>query len=88
MPVSVIVAHIGDPRLKERVTETVQQAFAHRDGQWQVSIVGSQANDNWEMKITGGNLFERSYTLFGTQGEHELHVIRERIEQMLPKEKR
>jgi hypothetical protein len=88
MPVSVIVAQIGDPRLRERVTETVQQAFAHRDGQWQVSIVGSQANDNWEMKITGPSLFERSYTLFGTEGEHELHVIRERIEQMLPKEKR
>jgi hypothetical protein len=37
---------------------------------WRVSIVGSQANDRWEMKIVGPNAFERSYTLEGTAGEH------------------
>ena len=28
-----------------------------------MSIVGSQANDRWEMKIAGPNGFERSYKL-------------------------
>jgi hypothetical protein len=32
-------------------------------GIWRVSIVGSQANDRWEMKIVGPNAFERSYVL-------------------------
>jgi hypothetical protein len=40
------------------------------------SIVGSQANDRWEMKIAGPNGFERSYTLEGTAGEHRPEVIR------------
>jgi len=39
-----------------------------RSGDWRVLIIGSQANDRWEMKITGPNAFERSYTLEGTAG--------------------
>jgi hypothetical protein len=42
---------------------------------WRVFIIGSQANDRWEMKITGPNGFERSYTLEGTAGEHEPHAV-------------
>src|SRR5438067_2722808 len=38
-------------------------ALADRTGDWRVSIIGSQANDRWEMKIFGPNAFERSYTL-------------------------
>lgn len=48
-----------------------EHALSDRAGDWRVSIVGSQANDRWEMKITGANAFERSYTLEGTAGEHE-----------------
>jgi hypothetical protein len=41
-----------------------------------VSIVGSRANDNWEMKVEGPQGFERSYTLVGEAGEHQPEVIR------------
>jgi hypothetical protein len=41
-------------------------------------IIGSQANDRWEIKINGPNAFERSYTLEGTEGEHRPEVIRVR----------
>jgi hypothetical protein len=45
-------------------------------GEWRVSIVGSQANDRWEMKIVGPNAFERSYTLEGSADEHRPEAIR------------
>ncbi len=35
---------------------------------WRVLILGSQANDRWEMKITVPNAFEGSYPLEGTAG--------------------
>jgi hypothetical protein len=49
-----------------------------------VSIVGSQANDRWEMKIVGPNAFERSYTFERSAGEHDPHVIRQLVARMLP----
>jgi hypothetical protein len=42
---------------------------------WKDSIIGSQANDRWEMQITGLNGFERTYALEGTAGEHEPQAI-------------
>ena len=51
---------------------------------WRVVIMGSQANDRWEMKITGPNAFERSYTLEGTLGQHEPTVVTAIISRMLP----
>jgi hypothetical protein len=50
-----------------------------------VSIVGSQANDRWEMKITGPNAFERCYTLEGIAGEHEPAVIASLVARMVTK---
>jgi hypothetical protein len=55
-----------------------------RPGDYRVSIVGSQANDRWEMKITGPNGFERSYTLEGSSGQHEPEVIRVIVGKMVP----
>jgi hypothetical protein len=51
---------------------------------WRVSIVGSQANDEWEMKIVGPNAFERSYALERSAGEHRPEVIRVILGRMLP----
>jgi hypothetical protein len=36
-----------------------------------VSIVGSRAKEDWEMKVEGPSGFERSYTLVGSAGEHQ-----------------
>jgi hypothetical protein len=50
-------------------------ALSDRTGDWRVLIVGSQADDRWEMKITGPNGFERCYTPEGSAGQHEPHTI-------------
>jgi hypothetical protein len=49
-----------------------------------VSVAGSRANENWEMRIEGSNSFERSYTLAGAAGEHEPEAIRRLILQLVP----
>ena len=53
-------------------------------GEWRVSIVGSRANDNWEMKVEGPQGFERSYTLVGEAGEHRPEAIRNMLIKLLP----
>ncbi len=45
----------GDPGLRVEVVATVEHVLADRPGDWRVSIIGSQANDRWEMKIFGPN---------------------------------
>src|SRR5438046_5045365 len=45
----------GDPALRQEVVATVEHVLSDRAGDWRVSIIGSQANDRWEMKITGPN---------------------------------
>lgn len=62
----------------------IEHLLADRPGDWRVSIVGSQANDRWEMKILGPNAFERSYTLEGSAGEHRPDTIRAILGRMLP----
>ena len=49
-----------------------------------MSIVGSQANDRWEMTIAGPNAFERSYALEGFAGEHEPRAIAGIVARMAP----
>ena len=63
------------PEVRAEVAALVEHALSDRTGDWRVLIVGSQADDRWEMKITGPNAFERSYTLEGTAGQHEPHTI-------------
>jgi hypothetical protein len=51
---------------------------------WQVSIIGSQGTDRWELKIFGPHAFERSYTLKGSAGEHDPRVIADIVSRMVP----
>jgi hypothetical protein len=37
------------------------------------------------LKITGPSAFERSYTLEGSAGEHEPHVIGKLVARMVPR---
>jgi hypothetical protein len=76
MAVTVEVHHTGDPETRAEVVAVIEHVLADRAGDWLVSIIGSQANDGWQMKIAGPNGFERSYTLEGTAGEHRPEVIR------------
>ena len=49
--------------VRAEVGAAIEHVLADRPGDWRVSIVASQANDQWEMKIAGPKGFERSYTL-------------------------
>lgn len=85
MAVTVTVAHVGSVELASEIRATVEHALADHAGDWHVSIIGSQANDRWELKVFGPNLFERSYTLEGAAGEHRPETIRAVLGQILPK---
>ena len=84
MAVSVEMHHMGDSALQAEVRAVIEHLLADRLGDWRVSILGSQANDRWEMKIVGPNAFERSYTLEGAAGEHRPEVIQVIMNKMLP----
>src|SRR5437016_14034776 len=85
MPGTVEMQNTGDPGLQREVAATIEHALADRPGDWRVSIVGSQANDQWEMKIIGPNAFERSYTLEGSSGEHRPEMIRVLLGKLVPR---
>src|SRR3989454_10647064 len=65
MAVTVEMQNTGDSTLKADVVASIEHALADRPGDWRVSIVGFQADDQWGMKIIGANAFERAYTLEG-----------------------
>ena len=72
------------PAVRAEIVAIIEHMLAERPGDWRVSIIGSQANDQWEMKIAGPNAFERSYSLEGSAGEHEPHVIGKLVARMVP----
>ncbi len=85
MAVSVEMHHTGCvPAVRSEIVAIIEHALADRPGDWSVSIIASQANDQWEMKIAGPNAFERSYTLEGSSGEHEPQVIGSLVARMMP----
>jgi hypothetical protein len=77
MGVTVEMHNTGDSDAKADVVASIEHALADRHGDWRVTIIGSQANDQWEMKIVGPNAFERTYTLEGNRGEHRPEKIRD-----------
>jgi len=85
MTVSVVMHHTGcEPVVRAEIAAIIEHALADRLGDWRVSIIGSQANDRWDMKIAGPNAFERSYSLEGAAGEHEPQVIGNLVARMVP----
>ena len=84
MAVTVEMQHTGEPTRQREVAAVIEHVLADRPGEWRVSIVGSQANDQWEMRIIGPNAFERSYTLEGSADEHRPEAIRVILGKMLP----
>jgi hypothetical protein len=84
MAVSLELHNTGDPGAGTEVRALVEHALSDRAGDWRVSIIGSRANDNWEMKVEGPNGFERPYTLVGSAGEHRPLVIGNVLLRLLP----
>jgi hypothetical protein len=68
MAVTVDMQNTGDPVVRTEIIALIEHVLGDRPGDWRVSIIGSQANDRWEMRIAGPNGFERSYTLEGSSG--------------------
>ncbi len=85
MAVTVEMQNAGNPNLQADVRAVIEHVLADRPGDWRVSIIGSQANDRWEMKIFGPNAFERSYTLEGSSGEHRPEMIRVLLGKLVPR---
>jgi hypothetical protein len=77
----------SDPRVRGEIVAIIEHVLSGRPGEWRVSIVGSRANDNWEMKLEGPAGFERSYTLVGGAGEHEPAAIGSLVLTLLPARK-
>ena len=82
MAFSIDINNIPDSGRKEAVNAMLTDLFQDRPGDWHMSIIASQANDRWEITITGTNEFEwRHY--FGGPGEHNPSFIRSKIEAAL-----
>ena len=84
MAVTVEMQNTGDPGVRAEVVAIIEHVLGDRPGDWRVAILGSQANDRWEMMIVGPKGFERSYTLEGSAGEHRPEVIAVLLGRLLP----
>jgi hypothetical protein len=84
MGVTIELQNLGDAQLCREITAQVEHAFGDRPDAWRVSIAGSRARENWDMRIQGPRGFERSYSLAGSAGEHQPEAIRRLIGQLLP----
>lgn len=83
MAVTVELQNLGDAQLCRDITARIEHALADRRGEWRVSIAGSRASENWEMRVEGPNGYERSYTLADSSGEHEPEVVCRLILQLM-----
>ena len=68
---TIEMQNTGDSRARREILAGVEHVLSNLAGEWRVSIVGSRADDNWEMKVEGPRGVERSYTLVGEAGEHQ-----------------
>jgi len=84
MGVTIELQNLGDAELCREIVARIDHALSARSGEWRVSIAGSRASENWEMRVEGPNSFERSYTLAGMAGEHEPEAISRLILQLVP----
>jgi hypothetical protein len=84
MPVTVEMHNTGDADSHRDIIALIEHVLADRPGDWHVQILGSQGSDRWEMKITGPNAFERSYTLEGELGQHQPSAVAAIVSRMLP----
>jgi len=84
MAVTIEMQNTGDSRARREILAGVEHVLGDLAGEWRVSIIGSRANDDWEMKVEGSRGFERSYTLVGEAGEHQPEAIRSVLIKLLP----
>lgn len=75
MGVTIELQNLGNTQLCREITVLLEHAFSGRQGAWRLSISGSLAADNWDLRVEGASGFERSYSLSGSAAEHEPAAI-------------
>jgi hypothetical protein len=83
---SLDIQNVGDSALKAELAGIIEHTLSGRLGEWRVSILGSRASDEWELKINGPNEFERVYMLNGAAGQHEPRAIHLLLTRLLPRD--
>jgi hypothetical protein len=84
MSVTIEIHNTGKlPDERAEIAAIVEHALSDKAGDWNVSIIGSQSSDQWQMRIAGPNEFERSYTLEGSAGEHQAITIGRIVSRMV-----
>jgi len=53
MAVTIEMQNTGDSRARREILAGVEHVLSDVAGEWRVSIIGSRANDDWEMKVEG-----------------------------------
>jgi hypothetical protein len=53
MPVTVEMQNTGDSRGRREILVAIEHVLSDRPGDWRVFIVGSRADDNWEVRVEG-----------------------------------
>jgi hypothetical protein len=84
MSVTIELQNIGDTSTRSEIAAVVEHVLNDRPGLWRVTILGSRANDKWEMRIEGPKGYERSYTLIGSAGEQQPQVVGNVLAKLLP----
>ena len=84
MEVTIELQNLGDAQLCRDITAHLEHALSGRKGEWRVSIAGSRAAENWDLRVEGPNGLERSYTLSAPAGEHEPASIRALVLKLMP----
>jgi hypothetical protein len=62
MSVLVELHNTRDATIRREVQAIVEHVLSGRPGEWRVSIVGSRAKEDWELKVEGPNGFEPQTT--------------------------
>lgn len=82
MSVVIDMQNTGNQSTRAEVVAMIEHVLCDREGEWRVSITGSRATADWEMKVEGPKGFERTYTLLGPD-QHQPGVIRDLLFRLL-----
>jgi len=83
MGVTIELQNLGDAQLCRDITPHLEHTFSGRQGEWRVSIAGSRAAENRDLRVEGPNGLERSYTL-SSADKNEAAVIPTLVLRLLP----
>lgn len=84
MSVFVELHNTGDATMRAELQAVIEHVLSDWPGDWRVSILATREKEDWDMRVEGPNGFERSYTLVGKAGQHEVMAIGTLLQRLLP----